>query len=79
MKTYKKIGFNSSKLNHEEMKNIKAGSDFSSYWCFLDYNTCSSGSGVCFLDDTPFGGMGLCSFEVFDQLGSVYFADCKCL
>lgn len=64
MKTFKKIEFNSSKLNHEEMKSIKAGY-YGGYACGMNimgngYN-CQSAASSCMKEN---GSMGSCTITI---------------
>ena len=85
MKTYGKIGFNSSKMNHEEMKNTKAGFDYSSYQCKFtgqpelgNFQCTSSATNICFKDGTPYGAVGYCSAEgKYDE--NVLYVICSCM
>lgn len=78
MKTFRKIEFNSSKLNHEEMKNIIAG-NYGGYVCNWDsYSSgsysysCSSAASSCITND---GAFGVCAIEI---TGSPWGKSCTC-
>ena len=64
MKNFKRLEFSPSKLNHEEMKKIKAGNSGSAYSCSLNTGTsgsggvlytCSTSSGVCIIEGSRMG------------------------
>lgn len=64
MKTFRKIEFNSSLLNNEEMKSIKAGF-YGGYACNMSGSSsnysCSSASSNCRKGD---GSLGYCTITV---------------
>ena len=75
MKTFKKIEFDSNKLNFQEMKKIKAGY-YGGYACSLSTSGnnygCSSTASYCMKDN---GSLGTCSVTI---TSGPYSMSCRC-